>query len=298
MCDIVESNANLRTDEKLFFKFRSDNSYNIDSLKNNYMYFTQPNQFRSQNDDSDFSMNFDKNPTEEELKKYIKHGKNFPDFPYHNTKQVRRALKRINILEFKYENKTFSQVYDELIQRYYVFCLTDTWQSKYLWEAECFGHNYEGFCIGYKATLFELDHYGLSVKYEKPYFHDYAGKCLVTMPKVSYDNDGSHKYNFWGAFSSNPDVQKHNVNTITYNFLHKKPEYAQEREYRAWFYTTSGEDEHKVEYNPDLVSCVIFGMNCSQETIDSLVSELPRSNPNIKFYKQTIEDDTISCTQI
>lgn len=41
MCDIVESNANLRTDEKLFFKFRSDNSYNIDSLKKKlYVFYT------------------------------------------------------------------------------------------------------------------------------------------------------------------------------------------------------------------------------------------------------------------
>ena len=32
MCDIVETNAKLRTDEKLFLKFRNDNSYNIDSL--------------------------------------------------------------------------------------------------------------------------------------------------------------------------------------------------------------------------------------------------------------------------
>ena len=72
MCDIVESNANLRTDEKLFFKFRSDNSYNIDSLKNNYMYFTQPNQFRSQNDDSDFSMNFDKKSNRRRIEKVYK----------------------------------------------------------------------------------------------------------------------------------------------------------------------------------------------------------------------------------
>lgn len=52
-------------------------------------------------------------------------------------------------------------------EKCYVFCLTDTWQSKALWEAECFSHNYEGFCIGYKATLFELDHYGLSALYAK-----------------------------------------------------------------------------------------------------------------------------------
>lgn len=311
MSDIVLENSNLKSDEKLFFKFRNLQSYNIDAVLNNYLYFTEPSTFRNVNDPSDFTIKLNFYSTKKHIGRFIKYMNKICKmtgrvFPYQKIADFRKNMTEdyLNKQAQASGGKTPQEEAIELLDQYRVFCLSDYWKSDFFWNSDCFCKNYEGFCIGYKAIdLFNQNTYWMECNqlYEPEGMISVNGKYYITMPKIIYDKDDNHTFDYWDkTYDKNGELVKNapysnNTQNIIYNFLHKYEKFSEEHEYRAFFFSKN--NTHKVEIPKENIKCIIFGMNCSNYL--NLKAQMEQANPNIDFYLQIIDPEGhVDCIKI
>lgn len=311
MGDLVLEDANLKEDEKLFFKFRMVTDYNIEAVVNNYLYFTEPSKFRNVNDPSDFKIKIDFHSTEEHILSFIKYMNKLckatnKTFPYQTVADFRKNMseKKLNKLARETGDKTPQEHLDEIIDKYRIYCVADYWKSDFFWDSDCFCKNYEGFCIGYKATdLFNQKTYWMECNelYEPGTMVTVKGKYYFNLPKVYYDKDDTHTFDYWDkAYDKYGNYNPYapdstNTKNIIYNFLHKYEKFSDEHEYRPWFLTEN--DTHKIYIPKENIKCIIFGMNCADYL--NIKSQIQANNPTVTFYKQILDSDGhVNCIRL
>lgn len=311
MSDLVLENANLKNGETLFFKFRNLQPYNIDAVLNNYLYFTEPSTFRNVNDPTDFLIKLDFYSTKKHIRRFINYMNKILKgsgnvFPYQTIAEFRKNMTEENLNKQAREagDKTPQEDLIELLDQYRVFCLSDYWKSDFFWNSDCFCKNYEGFCIGYKGIdLLNQGSYWMECNqlYEPDTMIVENNKFYFSMPKVIYDKDDTHVFDYWDkTYDNNGNYVPHSPNSkntqnITYNFLHKYEKFSDEHEYRAFFFSKN--NTHRVEIPKENIKCIIFGMNCSNYL--SLKTQMEANNPNLDFYLQILDSDGhVDCQKI
>ncbi len=248
----------------IFYKYRIINDHLIDSLQNNYIYFSRPAEL---NDPFDGKIEIDYAATDLEIEEWgIKHG-------LKNT-ELQKLRNDIDSGKF---HETMESGKRELEDRFFIFCLSDVWNESMMWAH--YSNSNTGLCVEYKAiyenNTFLLE---LSLENENNYMFAKGINCYkCALLDVKYTKTKNEPYN---PFRMNLDVVKN-------AFYFKEPKWNYEREYRSILINNTKKSfNQKIVHPKNMIKEIIFGENTSDRSIGDICSIMKQYySHQIHFYK-------------
>lgn len=264
----------------ILYKYRniSDSKcfeYTLDSLKNNYLYFSRPSEL---NDPFDCRMKVDFKATDEEYKAFIDNKITNPKGQFSNIEELKKFLVE--------NNKNKKQLIDMLSSQNHVLSLTSDCLNEQMWGL--YGGAYTGICIGYNC----VEENGIP----KVHFIKYSQNSInmencssrncddyIPFKKIMYDNEGRFEISPFG------DLKKQNE-ILSYYLVHKKKCWESENEYRAIcvdnpLIKTDDLFETKIFYPYDTLAEIIFGYNVDADKARIIYEILKTQNKTVNFYR-------------
>lgn len=135
---------------------------------------------------------------------------------------------------------------DNTMEKYGICCFSRLNNSILMWSH--YSNKHQGFCVEFDYSKLELNLFDIN------YIHDFK--------KVK--------------FIKNRDALYHLIYT-------KSSEWAYEKELRSFVEPKDG--DRKVEYNPNAIKAIYFGVNTDLSTIKLIGLEALKNNPKVKFFK-------------
>jgi hypothetical protein len=251
---------------KIFYKYRSINDYTLDSIKNNYFYFTQPKDF---NDLFDTLIPNDFTATPEDV---INWGWKFQQNPL----VVLYLYQNIALLKESKFLDNMKRGMEKFRDSCYVFCVSEDFDNSVMWGN--YANSNSGICLGYE-TEFKCNTYLLEItqKIVNPFVIYEDNRIYSVLTKVDYSRTNLDPYNPF----------KHNSKTVHDGFLNKDPKWSYEHEYRAilvdYIHTKINQ---KISYQKDILKEIIFGARTKIDDKKKIISIVNTNYniTNIRFY--------------
>ena len=249
--------------------------YTLDSLMNNYLYFSRPSEL---NDPFDCRMIIDFEATDEEYKAFIDNKITNPKGQFSNIEDLKAFLA---------DNSNYKKQLIEMIsEQTHILSLTSDCLNEQMWGL--YGGVYTGICIGYNCV--EED------EIVKLHFVKYSQNMInsknrsfrncddyISLKRVIYDNEEKTK------ISPFADLKKQKE--ILENYLiHKKKCWESEKEFRAICFDDflskyAGLFETKLFYPNNVLAEIIFGNNVSSEIIGFITKTINTQNKSVRYFR-------------
>ncbi len=248
--------------------------YTVDSLKNNYLYFSRPSEF---NDPFDCRMKINFDATDDEYKAFINNKITNPNGQFTNVEELKAFLKD--------NNRNKEQLIEMFSNSNHILSLTSDCLNEHMWGL--YGGAYTGICIGYncieedgiaKLLFIKYSHNSINNK------NNVSNNCYDYIPfkEVIYDNEGK---TIIFPFS---DFKKQNKN-LSYYSIHKKKCWEYEKEFRAIcidnpLIKTDDLFETKLFYPNDVLAEIYFGYNVDPGKARMIYELLKGQNKVVRYF--------------
>jgi len=270
----VKSIASLG-EEKVFYKFRAITDNTIDSLRDNYFYFSDKDEL---NDPFDLNIPTSYSATDEEI---INLG-NKHNVSLENIYKIideKKLLKDTNLIE------SVNKVYKQNIGRIKIFCVSEVWDEELMW-----GHyadSFKGICFGYN-TYFKNGSYLFKLEDDAKTGTNYRDENgnYIDLHSVKYKKTELKNFNIF----------IHDDKAILEGIKHKRQKWCYEKEYRALFLDDVNQPlSKKVKYSKSILVEIIIGHKTKKDQIKKIIEivDAEYDISKIKFYKIIIPDDNL-----
>lgn len=266
------------------FKYVSGENYHIESIENNYFYFSRIKEVNDP-DDCIVSPTLDMSTTTiyDAINFFTKYG-----VEENETLSLANMLINNKTLQQKYVNdyrKTEKLENERFRNKIKILCLTDNPVSLHMWENYAKKNiEFDGFCMGFQCSP---NHQQKIVEVHKC-FNVPLQPGQIQINGISVNQHVATQV-FYGNNELVPyNPFKGNKNDLTFSYYYKKENYKDEEEYRCVLSDsmTFNTDIQKIKFNPQLLTTIIFGMNSTNDLIDK-VKKAVDSNSNyiVNYYK-------------
>ncbi len=239
----------------ILYKFRSISKYTEDIIVQKKVYFASPDSF---NDPFDCKTPISFEASIPEMKaQWVKVARKFePKTKISQLKHRANLMFRDPVLVKKTKDFLY-QSHSKHVTNFGVFCLSERCDSILMWShyADC----HKGICIGFDTTYFKQPH----------------------IQKVEY----SDKYPKLNYYKSSPEEMDRGI------LFSKSEEWAYEREWRI---VVPEIENRVVNLSSDSISSIIFGCNCSKDTVSSYAKILKEKWPQVTIQKAIKRNDSFS----
>ncbi len=232
------------TEERLFFRYQKIDEFTKENLKNNVLYFNDPENF---NDPFDCKIDITYQGTKEEWSNFLLRNNKDPKEinQYIRDKKINRKKNSLILNRTKINNKLPENVFEKSYFR--VCCFSATKLNILMWSH--YTENHQGICICFKTH-----------KKGNGYYLTLDSETRILFP-VTYVKEKPKKVNMIYGFQ--------NEQLMDF-FLKKYTDWGYENEYRI----TIGKDEFKQSYikkfRKEDLEGIIFGLNAKPEKIKEI----------------------------
>jgi hypothetical protein len=251
----------------ILYKYRGFNRYSLDSVKNNYFYYSKATDF---NDVFDSLISYDFSATPCEMLAWAE--VNLDSRKY---KECLKNPESMMTNEFKDKCKAIT---DNIRKKCYAFCLSSHYDNKLMWSY--YGGANSGFCLGFDTISCGSNSFLDTIT---PISSCYFPCGKANLFKINYVD-----YKTCPLMPYNPF--KGNSMTLPKALKSKDIVYSHEDEYRSFFSVQDDSIPQKIRYNPESLKEIIFGYAVKDDKKHDLLSRAKKHHDisKIKIYKMEL----------
>lgn len=231
-------------EERLFFRYQKIDEYTKDNLKNNVLYFNDPENF---NDPFDSKIDITYQGTKEAWSNFLLRNKKNPKeiSQWIRDKKIKRKKNILILNRTKINNELRKEIFEK--SHYRICCFSATKLNILMWSH--YAENHQGICLCFKTN-----------KKGNAYFLTLDSKPYILFP-VEYVKEKPKKVNM---------LYEGQYKELMNFFLTKYTDWNYENEYRVTIMKDEFEQGYTKKFRKEDLEGIIFGLNAESEKIKEI----------------------------